>query len=142
MNWRVNWRDDSGQAAGPEMMVILVLALAAWGILAWLGRLTSASQDMTNTAQSAARAASMTPDPVTARTAAEAAVNASGLPTPCAASPAVDMGWQAGDNGTWIGGSVTVTLSCQLGNDEPFTGAGRTITASDTQVIDPFRVGP
>ena len=52
------------------------------------------------------------------------------------------MAWQAGDDGNWIGGSVTVTLSCNLGNDEPFAGAGRTVTASDTQVIDPFRVAP
>ena len=137
----MNWRDDSGQSAGPEMMVVLVLALAAWGFLAWLGRLTSASQDMTNTAQSAARAASMTPDPVTARSAADAAVAASGLPTPCDTNPSVELAWQNGDNGTWIGGSVTVTLSCRLGNDEPFAGTGRTITASDTQVIDAFRVG-
>jgi len=134
----VNWRNDSGQSAGPEMMLVLVFALAAWGLLAWVGRLTSSSQDMANTAQSAARAASIANDPVTGR----AATAASDLPTTCADSPSVVMAWQAGDDGNWIGGSVTVTLSCNLGNDEPFAGAGRTVTASDTQVIDPFRVAP
>jgi Flp pilus assembly protein TadG len=138
----VNWRDDSGQSAGPEMMVVLVFALAAWGLLAWVGRLTSSSQDMANTAQSAARAASIAADPVTGRAAAQSAVDASGLPTPCADRPSVVMAWQAGDNGTWIGGAVTVTLSCDLGNDEPFAGAGRAVTASDTQVVDPFQVAP
>jgi Flp pilus assembly protein TadG len=135
----VNWRNDSGQAAGPEMMLVLVFALAAWGFLAWLGRLTSSSQDIHNTAQSAARAASIAGDPTSGRAAAQAAVNASNLPRPCAASPSVAMTWRGGDDGAWIGGSVTVTLSCQLGNAEPLSGSGRTVTASDTQVIDPYR---
>ena len=138
----MNWRNDSGQSAGPEMMLVLVFALAAWGLLAWVGRLTSSSQDIANTAQSAARAASIAADPATGRTAADAAVAASDLPTPCAERPSVVMAWRAGEDGQWIGGSVTVTLSCSLANDEPFAGAGRTVTASDTQVIDPFQVEP
>ena len=138
----MNWRNDSGQSAGPEMMLVLVFALAAWGLLAWVGRLTSSSQDMSNTAQSAARAASIARDPVSGRAAAQAAVDASALPTPCADRPSVVMAWQGGDNGTWLGGSVTVTLSCQLGNDEPFAGEGRVVTARDSQVIDPYRVAP
>ena len=87
----MNWRNDSGQSVGPEMMLILVFALAAWGLLAWIGRLTSSSQDMANTAQSGARAASIAPDPVSAQIAARAAVAASNLPTPCADSPSVAM---------------------------------------------------
>ena len=75
----MNWRNDSGQSAGPEMMLVLVFALAAWGLLAWVGRLTSSSQDMANTAQSAARAASIAADPVAGRAAAQAAVDASEL---------------------------------------------------------------
>jgi len=138
----VNWRDDSGQSVGPEMMLVLVFALVAWGLVSWLGRLTSASQDMVNTAQSAARAASIAADPVAGRVAAQSAIDASELPTPCADSPSVVMAWQAGDDGNWIGGSVTVTLSCTLDNGEPFSGAGRTVTAHDTQVIDPFREAP
>lgn len=135
----MNWRDDRGQSAGPEMMILLAFALAAWGFLAWLGRLGSTSQDIANTAQAAARAASIAPDPATGRAAATAAVAASGLPTPCAGTPSVAMDWAAGENGTWIGGSVTVTLSCEIANDEPFAAAGRRVTARDTQVIDAFR---
>ena len=123
----MNWRDDRGQSAGPEMMVLLVFALAAWGFLAWLGRLGSTSQDIANTAQAAARAASIAADPSAGRAAAGAAADASGLPTPCAGAPSVAMDWTAGDNGTWIGGSVTVTLSCTIANDEPFAAAGRTV---------------
>ena len=88
----MNWRDDRGQSAGPEMMILLVFALAAWGFLAWLGRLGSTSQDIANTAQAAARAASIAPDPASGRAAAGAAVAASGLPTPCAGTPAVADG--------------------------------------------------
>ncbi len=135
----MNWRNDSGQSAGPEMMIVLIFALVAWGLLAWLGRLTSASQDITNTAQSAARAASIAADPVAGQAAAQAAVDASGLPAPCGDAPLVVMDWQAGDNGTWIGGSVTVTLSCTLHNREAFAGAGRIVIARDTQVVDAFR---
>ena len=48
---------------------------------------------MANTAQSAARAASIASDPVAGRAAAQAAVDASDLPTPCADSPSVVMAW-------------------------------------------------
>lgn len=136
----MNWRSDQGQGVGPEMMILLVFALAAWGTLAWLGRLTSTSQDIANTAQSAARAASIAPDPTTGQAAAERAVGGSNLPTPCGSTPAVSMTWTAGDNGTWIGGAVTVRLTCTIANRETFAGAGRTVSATDTQVIDPFRV--
>jgi len=138
----VNWRNDSGQSVSPEMMLVLLFALAAWGLLAWIGRLTSSSQDMANTAQSAARAASIAPDPVSAQAAARAAVAASDLPTPCADSPSVVMAWRPGDDGGWLGGSVTVTLACSLDNGEPFGGGGRTVSATDTQVVDQFRPGP
>ena len=135
----MNLSDDRGQSVGPEIMVLLVFALAAWALLAWLGRLNSTSQDIANTAQAAARAASLAADPSAGRAAAGAAVNASGLPTPCNGAPSVSMTWNAGDNGTWIGGNVTVTLSCTIANDEPLGAAGRRVTASDTQAIEPFR---
>jgi hypothetical protein len=134
----VNLRSDDGQASGPELMILLVFALAAWGVLAWLGRLNSTSQDVANTAQAAARAASIAPDPGGGRAAAARAVGASGLPTPCAGTPTVSMTWTAGDNGTWIGGTVTVTVSCTIANDEPFATAGRTVTVSDSQIVDPY----
>jgi Flp pilus assembly protein TadG len=134
----MNWRSDNAQAAGPELMVLLIFALAAWGVLAWVGRLNSTSQNVANTAQAAARAASIAADPERGRVAANRAVAASGLPTPCAGTPQVAMGWTPGDNGTWIGGTVTVTLRCTIANDEPFATAGRTVTVSDRQIVDPY----
>ena len=122
------------------MMILLVFALAAWGFLAWLGRLGATSQDIANTAQSAARAASIAADPSAGRAAASRAVGSSSLPTPCGTTPAVHMTWTAGDNGTWIGGAVTVTLTCTIDNRESFAGAGRSVSATDTQVVDPYRV--
>ncbi len=86
------------------------------GLLAWLGRLGSTSQDIANTAQSAARAASIAGDPSSARAAAERAVGRSTLPTPCGGPPDVQLRWRPGDNGTWAGGSVTVTLTCTIAN--------------------------
>ena len=47
-------RRDDGQSLGPELMLLLVVALAAWGFLSWLGRLNATAQDLENTAQSAA----------------------------------------------------------------------------------------
>lgn len=135
----VCWRRDDGQALGPEMLTLLVLALAAWSVLAWLGRLNATSQDIENTAQSAARAASQQTNPTDARMAAARAVSLSNLVSPCIDQPSTDMSWQPGPTGTWRGGSVTVTLTCTIENAEPFAGDGRTISASDTQVIDRFQ---
>lgn len=131
-------RDEGGQSAGPEMMVLLVFALAAWAALAWLGRLNSTAQDLVNTAQAAARAASLAADPAAARTAAGRVASGSNLPQPCAAAPSVSMSWRAGPTGTWRGGSVTVTLQCTVDNREPLGAAGRTMTASDTQVVERY----
>jgi Flp pilus assembly protein TadG len=136
------WSADSGQSVGPELLILLVVALIGWGFLAWLGRLTSASQDIANTAQSAARAASQQSNPTDALRAATDATNASNLAAPCTAQPHVAMEWKPGPTGTWRGGSVTVTLSCAIDNREAFTGAGRLISASDTQVIDRYRTTP
>jgi Flp pilus assembly protein TadG len=124
------------------LMLLLVFALAAWGFLAWLGRLNSTAQDIENTAQSAARAASQQSNPTDATSAATAAVEASNLVSPCTNQPSVSMTWQPGPTNTWRGGSVTVTLTCQIENREPITGAGRTISSSDTQVIDRYRAAP
>ena len=101
--------------------------------------LTSTSQDLANSAQSAARAASQQRNPADALTAARAAAYASNLQSPCTTQPAVAMSWQPGPTGTWRGGSVTVTLTCTVDNREPITNAGRTIAASDTQVIDRYQ---
>lgn len=135
----VRWRADSGQALGPELLVLLVLALAAWSVIAWLGRLNATGQDLENTAQSAARAASQQTSPADAHTAASRAVSLSNLVSPCTDQPVTDLTWQPGPTGTWRGGSVTVTLTCTIDNAEPFFGPRRTVSASDTQVIDRFQ---
>jgi Flp pilus assembly protein TadG len=135
------WRDDRGQSSGPAVLVLLIVALSGWGFLAWLGRLNSSAQDLTNTAQSAARAASQKANPADAEAAANAAVQASGLARPCSATPVAVMTWNPGPQGTWLGGSVKVTLTCQITNREAFAGIGRQISASDTQVVDKFRAG-
>jgi hypothetical protein len=119
--------------------VLLVLALAAWSVIAWLGRLNATGQDLENTAQSAARAASQQAGPADALTAASSAVSLSNLVSPCTDRPAAELTWQPGPTGTWRGGSVTVTLTCNIDNAEPFSGQGRTVSASDTQVIDRFQ---
>jgi Flp pilus assembly protein TadG len=136
----VRWRDDRGQAVSTELLLLLVVALIGWGFLAWLGRLTATSQDLANSAQSAARSASQQDNPTDAFTAARAASHASNLHSPCTEQPAVVMSWRPGPTGTWRGGSVTVTLTCTVSNREPITNTGRTISASDTQVIDRYQV--
>ena len=138
MNWR---SDDRGQSAGPEMMILLVFALAAWGVLAWLGRLGSTSQDIANTAQAAARAASIAADPAAGRAAAARGRRGVRPADPVRRRPRRSR-W-TGPPATTAPGSaarVTVTLSCTIANDEPFAAAGRTVSARDTQVIDPYRV--
>jgi Flp pilus assembly protein TadG len=132
------WSDDRGQTLGPELLVILGLALVCWGFLAWLGRLTATSQDLANTAQAAARAASQQPDPASAHAAAVNAAHSSNLAGACTNQPTVVMDWTAGPQGTWRGGAVTVTLQCTIATRESASFEGRTIAASDTQVIDRY----
>ena len=131
-------RGDRGQALGPELMLLVVLALVAWAFLAWLGRLTAASQSIENAAQSAARAASLQDDPSTAQSAAESAVATFDVIEPCRSAPSVVVTWIAGETGAWEGGSVRAVVSCTINNPEPFTSEGRTITAVDVQPVDRF----
>lgn len=131
------WRDDRGQTVGPELLVLLVLALVVWGGLSWFGRLAQTSQSLENAAQTAARTASQRDDIDTARTAAEAAIAASPV-AGCIDAPTVQLTWEPGPTGTWRGGTVTATVECTIDNTEPFTSDGRTVRAVDTQVIDRF----
>lgn len=135
------WLRDSGQTLGPELILLVVMALVVWGALSWLGRLTQTGQSIENAAQSAARIASQQPDPDTARTAATNAIAASNIDA-CTTTPTVDLTWTPGPTGTWRGGSVTTTVTCTIANTEPLTSNGRTITGTDTQVIDSFRSDP
>ena len=134
-------RDESGQAATIEVLLLLVVVLAGWFFLAYLGRLNAAGQNLENAAQSAARAASQTGDPTTAETAATDVLAVSNLDLPCTSRPAPDVTFHPGSDGGWRGGTVTVRLSCQVRNHtlgSVWTPGTRTITASDTQIIDRF----
>ncbi|MEL6893461.1 MAG: hypothetical protein AAFP84_17850 [Actinomycetota bacterium] len=135
------WLRDSGQALGPELILLVVMALVVWGALSWLGRLTQTGQSIENAAQSAARIASQQPGPDTASTAATNAIAASNIDA-CTTTPTVDLTWRPGPTGTWRGGSVTATVTCTIANTEPFTSNGRTIAGTDTQIIDSFRSDP
>lgn len=129
---------DRGHSLGPELMLLVVLALVAWSFLAWLGRLTTASQSIENAAQSAARAASLESGPDAAQAAADAAVASFDVIEPCRSAPDVTLTWTPGETGQWQGGAVTAVVTCTIANPEPFTTEGRTIAASDVQPIDRF----
>ena len=66
------WRRDDGQALGPELILLVIMAIVIWGALSWLGRLTQTAQSIENAAQSAARAASQQDGIDDARSAAAA----------------------------------------------------------------------
>lgn len=131
-------RRDDGQSLGPELVLLLVLALVVWGALSWLGRLTQTAQSIENAAQSAARVASQQTDADEARSAADTAIANSNIDS-CTTTPTVEISWAPGPTGTWRGGSVTARVQCTINNTEPFTSEGKVISATDTQVIDRFR---
>ena len=131
-------RRDDGQALGPELVLLVIMAIVVWGALSWLGRLTQTAQSIENAAQSAARVASQQPDEGAARIAADTAIANSSIDS-CTTTPTVDITWTPGPTGTWRGGSVTARVECTIDNTEPLTRDGRVIAAVDTQVIDRFR---
>lgn len=135
------WRRDDGQALGPELILLVVMAIVIWGALSWLGRLTQTAQSIENAAQSAARAASQQDGIDDARSAANATIANSNIDV-CVTTPAVELTWTPGPTGTWRGGSVTAVIECTINNTEPLTSNGSTVRASDTQVIDRFRSSP
>jgi hypothetical protein len=97
---------------------------------------------VTNTSQSAARAASMTADSDAGRVAAQRAVDESSLSSRCDSPAVADLTWQGSTTGSWQGGSVTVTVTCTVANGELsglWTPGSRTISVSDTQPIDRYK---
>ena len=134
--------DDSGVATPVEMMYLLVFCLLVIVFLGFVGRLHAAGVQVANAAQSAARSASMAPDPIAAQEAALEAVDVYGLQSRCNGGPRVVMSWDPSPSGSWQGGSVTVSVSCTVRN-QSLTGVWspgfRTVEMTDTQPIDRYQ---
>ncbi|MFN8023887.1 MAG: hypothetical protein U0Q03_20310 [Acidimicrobiales bacterium] len=133
---------DLGVVTPIEMMFVLVFVLLAIVFLGFLGRLHAAGIQVSNTSQSAARAASMASDPDEGRRAADEAVQSSSLATRCDPAPTTELRWEPSPTGSWQGGSVTVIVSCTVANDDlsgVWSPGRRTLSASDTQAIDRYQ---
>lgn len=134
--------DEEGTATPVEMMYLLVFCIVAVVFLGFLGRLHAAGVQVTNAAQTAARAASLAPDPTSATRAAQASVAASPLVRRCQGGARTSMSWAPSPIGTWQGGSVTVRVSCVVRN-QSLTGVWvpgvRTVSMSDVQPVDRYQ---
>jgi len=142
MRREVRHERDSGVATPVEMMYLLVFCLVVVVFLGFVGRLHAAGVEVTNAAQSAARAASMAPDPVAAQTAALEAVDVHGLHARCSGGPSIALSWDPSPSGSWQGGSVTVRVSCTVRNQAlsgVWSPGSRTVAMSDTQPIDRYQ---
>lgn len=124
------------------MMYLLVFCLVAVFFLGYLGRLHAAGVEVTNAAQSAARAASQGSSESAARLAARASVSSGPLRTRCARGTDVAMTWAPSPLGTWQGGSVTVEVRCTVVSASlsgVWTPGVRTIAMRDTQPVDRYK---
>ena len=132
---------DDGVATPVEMMYLLVFCVVAVLFIGYVGRLHAAGVEVTNAAQSAARAASLAPTPGAARQAAEEAALDSLLSRRCIGGARVRVIINRTPEGTWQGGSVTVRVSCDL-SAQSLAGVWapgvRTVTMSDTQPVDRY----
>jgi hypothetical protein len=132
---------DAGFATPVEMMAVLFFAVLAVVFLGFLGRLHAAGVQVTEVAQSAARAASLEVTPAAARTAAVRTVAGSELTARCVGRPTTKLTWQPSSIGSWQGGSVTVRISCRV-TSQSLAGlwapGTRTVSMSDTQPVDRY----
>ena len=137
-----SWRQDDGIATPVEMMYLLVFCLVALLFIGYVGRLHAAGVEVTNAAQSAARAASLAPDPVSAERAAVAAANTAQLQRRCRDGVQVAVHTARSAAGTWQGGSVAVTVTCTIRTQEligVWAPGWRTVAMSDQQPVDRYR---
>ncbi|MFM7045933.1 MAG: hypothetical protein ACKOYG_10380 [Ilumatobacteraceae bacterium] len=135
-------RRDRGVLTAVEMMYMLVFCLLAVALLTYVGRLHAAGVEVTNAAQSAARAASQTRGASEAFTSARQSAAQGPLGRRCDGGPRVSMNWQPSAIGTWQGGSVTVTVSCSVANASLsglWSPGTRLVVMSDTQPIDRYK---
>ncbi len=134
--------DDTGVATPVETMYLLVFCLLSVAFLGFLGRLHATGVQVTNAAQSAARAASQAATPASARVAATGSVSRSPLKRRCVGSPRTVTTWAPSVTGAWQGGSVTVVVSCRVRNQAlagVWAPGTRVVTMRDTQPVDRYR---
>lgn len=139
---RTRFAADDGVATPVEMMYLLVFCVMSVVFLGFVGRLHATAVQVTNAAQSAARAASLAPTPTAAEQAARDTVARSPLSGRCAGGGRVTMRWTRSAIGSWQGGTVTVAVACTVRN-QSLTGVWspgtRVVTMSDTQSVDRYR---
>jgi hypothetical protein len=133
---------DAGFVGVVEVVYLGIAALVMVVFIGFLGRLSAAGVQVTNSAQDAARAASIAADPGQARSAASSAIERSGLPGRCQGGPSMSLSWDPTELGTWQGSVVTVTVSCVVANQSltgVWTPGVRTVSVTDQQIVDRFR---
>lgn len=133
---------DAGFVSAVEVVYLGIAALVIVAFLGYLGRLSAAGVQVTNSAQDAARAAAIAGNPDEALAAAQAAVTRSGLPQRCTGQTTAVMSWQPSELNSWQGAVVTVTVSCTVANQSLtgiWTPGSRTVTVSDNQIVERFR---
>jgi Flp pilus assembly protein TadG len=137
---RVMNQQDRGVSTPVEMMYLLVFCVVSVVFLGFLGRLHAAGVEVTNTAQAAARAASLAPSPGVAEQAAMDTVSRSSLAHRC--TPRTTVSWTPSGTGAWQGGAVTVEVACTVQN-QTLTGVwspgSRTVVMRDTQPVDRYQ---
>ncbi len=132
---------DRGDSGPLELVILMPVVLALFGLVVAFGRTTTADTDVEHAARVGARAAASAQTSGGGRALAQDVIvdslRSAGLS--CAAGPAVSVG------GDWTpGGRVTVTVSCTASlADVTRLGlpGSRTLTASATEVIDRTRGG-
>lgn len=142
MKPRRRLRGDAGFVSAVEVVYLGIAALVMITFLGFLGRLSAAGVQVTNSAQDAARAAAIASDPQQAATAANTAVARSGLPGRCQGDPTAAFSWEPSELGTWQGAVVTVSVSCTVSNQTltgVWTPGVRTVTVADSQIVERFR---
>jgi hypothetical protein len=142
MQSSARWTSEDGVATPVEMMYLLIFCVVAVVFLGFVGRLHATGIEVTNVAQSAARAASLAPTPIAAQFAANDVVAASVLASRCEGTPAVSFSWDPSEAGSWQGGTVTVSVACTVRN-QSLTGVwspgARTVVMRDTQPVDRYQ---
>jgi Flp pilus assembly protein TadG len=132
-------RGDRGDAGPLELVILLPVVLAVFGLVVAFSRTTTATQHVAHAAAVGARAAAG------AQTAGGGSARATDVVADALAQVGMTCGAPAVAGTFTPGGSVTVTVSCtvDLGDVTQFAllPGSRTLTASATEVIDRTRGG-